>query len=191
MFQIAYRIKTKINKARDNLYYANLGKGSRIIKPMRIKGKRRISIGNNVRIMNFCRLETIRCWEDEIYNGRLEIGDSTSIEQCCHIVAAKEVSIGKECVISAFVYISDCEHSYVPSNPILGSKLNTKSVKIGNHCFIGIGSYIMPGVTMGNHVVIGANTVVVSDIPDYCMAVGSPAKIIKRWNKDKQEYENV
>jgi acetyltransferase-like isoleucine patch superfamily enzyme len=51
--------------------------------------------------------------------------------------------------------------------------------KIGNNCFIGINSIIMPGVTIGNEVIIGAGSVVTKNIPDNCIAAGNPAKIIK------------
>ena len=53
-----------------------------------------------------------------------------------------------------------------------------KSVKIGNYTFIGGGSCIMPGVTIGKGCVVGVNSVVTKDIPDFSIAVGVPAKVI-------------
>nr|WP_300840660.1 acyltransferase [uncultured Acetatifactor sp.] len=189
--KIRNRITTKCRGVKDNLRYEHFGRRSRIIKPMRIRGKRRISIGNYVSIMNGARIEAIHMWRGRTLNGRLSIGDGTSFQQCCHIIAANSIKIGSECVFSAFVYIADCAHSYDPFDNIMDSPLDIKSVSIGNHCFVGIGSCIMPGVNLGDNVVIGANSVVTQDIPENCMAVGSPAQIIKKWDFERNEWRSI
>ena len=166
----------------ENIHYGKKGRRSHIIKPMRIIGKRRIFLGDGVGILNGARIETIKQWQGDSCNGMLSIGDRTSIEQNCHIIASKEVTIGHDCVFSAFVYISDCSHQYVPEQSIMASPLVRQKVKIGNHVFIGIGACIMPGVTIGDNVVIGAKAVVTKDVPEGCMVAGIPAKIIKKWN---------
>lgn len=61
-------------------------------------------------------------------------------------------------------------------------------VKIGSQSFIGMGARIFPGVTIGKHCVIGANAVVTHDIPDYCVAAGMPARVIKRYDFEKGEW---
>jgi NDP-sugar pyrophosphorylase family protein len=66
-----------------------------------------------------------------------------------------------------------------------------KSTEIGEYTFIGSGSYIMPGVKIGKGCVIGTNSVVTKDIPDYSIAVGSPAKVIKSTlDVDREYFEN-
>lgn len=179
------------NDTKDNAVYGHIGRDCRIIKPMRVIGKKRIFIGDNVTILNMSRLETIRSWGGIALYGRLRIGNGTSIEQCCHIIAANNVQIGCDCVFSSFVYISDCAHAYNPKRKILESNLEIKPVKIGDHCFIGIGSCILPGSTLGNNVVIGANSVVIGNIPDNSMAVGSPAHIIKKYNLVSECWESI
>ena len=57
-------------------------------------------------------------------------------------------------------------------------------VVIGNGVWIGQRSIILPGVTIGEHSIIGANSVVTHDIPAYCIAAGQPAKIMKKWDFD-------
>jgi acetyltransferase-like isoleucine patch superfamily enzyme len=54
-------------------------------------------------------------------------------------------------------------------------------VRIGDGSWLGHGTVVLPGVTIGRHVVIGANSVVTDDIPDRCVAAGSPARVIRRW----------
>jgi acetyltransferase-like isoleucine patch superfamily enzyme len=61
-------------------------------------------------------------------------------------------------------------------------------VEIGDGSFIGYGSVILPNVTLGRHVVIGANSVVTSDIPDYSVAVGNPAVVLKRYDWANQKW---
>ena len=66
-----------------------------------------------------------------------------------------------------------------------------QKVSIGGGSYIGINAVIVGNVKIGNHCVIGANSVVTKDVPDYCVAVGSPAKILKRYNLETQLWEPI
>ena len=188
---IKNRLQNHFDAYIDNLLWGRLGKDSKVIKPMRIIGKRRVFIGDKVTILNMARIETVHSWGEQKLEGRLTIGDGSSFEQCCHLIAAKDVKIGKGCVFSSFVYISDCSHGYSPQKGIMESDLEIKPVSIGDHCFIGTGSCIMPGSTLGNNVVIGANSVVTGEIPDNSMAVGSPARIIKKYDMKTDRWIRI
>lgn len=81
------------------------------------------------------------------------------------------------------VYITDCDHEYRDVNiPVIdqGIVQRGQRVSIGDGSYIGINAVIVGNVKIGKHCVIGANSVVTKDVPDYCVAVGSPAKVIKR-----------
>lgn len=94
-------------------------------------------------------------------------------------------------LISPDVYITDCDHAYENINiPVIEQGVIKKDnkVSIGGHSYIGIHSVIVGNVAIGKHCVIGANSVVTKDIPDYCVAVGSPAKVIKRYDFTEQEW---
>lgn len=184
-------IKHRTLRILDNISFGSFGKSSKIVKPMRILGKKRMFIGDNVIILNNGRLETIKSWGSQFLNGKLTIGNNTSFQQCCHIIAANSVEIGDNCVFSAFVYISDCSHRYAPGEGIMESALDIAPVKVGNHCFVGIGSCIMPGVELGDCVVVGANSVVTKNVPAYCMVAGSPAKVIKHWDSSYKMWLKV
>ena len=151
--------------------YGRRGKNTTVIKPMRIIGKNHIFLGDNVTILNNARMET--CSDC----AKLVIGSGTSIEQECHLIAADDLEIGEDCVISAWVYISDCNHIYNKKKPIMKSGLEIKHTVIGSHVFIGIGAKIMPGVSIGDYAVIGANSVVTKDIPSYQIWGGVSRKV--------------
>jgi len=182
------KIVNFIEEIKDNIRFGKIGRNTKIIQPMRVLGKSRIFLGNNITILNGARLETVRKWGGVFHRGKLVIGDGTSIEQCCHIIAAEEVRIGKNVVISSFVYISDCSHGYSPREKIMESSIHTCRTVIGNHCFLGVKSTVLPGVTIGNNVIVGANAVVTHDVPDNSMVVGAPAYIIMKWSVDDEKW---
>lgn len=68
---------------------------------------------------------------------------------------------------------------YERGKPVMDCPLKYAPIVIKDGAHIGIGSIIMPGVTIGKGAVIGAGAVVTKDIPDYCLAVGIPAKVVK------------
>ena len=80
------------------------------------------------------------------------------------------------------IYISD--ESYVASGALIFSHDYTRSIYrntyIGKRCFIGANSIIMPGITIGNSVIVGAGAVVTVDVPSGCIVAGNPARIIKK-----------
>jgi acetyltransferase-like isoleucine patch superfamily enzyme len=117
------------------------------------------------------------------------VGKNTYIGKFCDITKAK---IGNYCSIGNFVVIGPGEHKlYKISTSSKFYKesyreLTEKECIIGNDVWIGTQSIILRGVKIGNGAVIGANSVVTKNIPDYAVAIGSPARIIKyRFNKEK------
>lgn len=114
--------------------------------------------------------------------GMVRIGRGSEIGERCRISIANALDIGEKVLISPNVYITDCDHEYRNIDiPIIEQGIVQKGqkVSIGDGAYIGINSVIVGNVMIGKHCVIGANSVVTNDIPDYCVAVGSPAKVIK------------
>lgn len=125
----------------------------------------------------------------ESFTPYIQIGDNVSIETDCHISAINSVIIEDGVLIASFVYISDHSHGIIFDNKELHIRpidrpLSSKGpIKICRNVWIGEKVSILPGTTIGEGSIIGANSVVTHDIPPYCIAVGSPAKIIKNLNK--------
>jgi len=150
---------------------------------MMISGKSHIYIGEHTIIKEYARIEAIRNYDGTVYRPLLVFGDRVNIEQGVHITCSESLKIGENTTISSYVYISDTSHDCtVPNGSILDHGLITKPVIIGKGVFIGTGVKILPGVSIGNYSIIGANAVVTHNIPDYSIAVGIPARVIKKFN---------
>lgn len=137
-------------------------------------------------------MEAISRHDNQVFHPQIIIEDHVHAEQFCQIICTNKVHIQKNVVISSFVFISDTEHSFNSlEQNTLSQNLKSSMVVIGEGAFLGIGVKIIRGAIIGKHSVIGANSVVLSDIPDYCMAVGTPARIIKKYNLRTGEWECV
>lgn len=163
------------------------------VNPMMITGKRYINIGKRVFIRDYARIEAIDSYNDHSYNPKMIMEDDVSIQQGFHATCTSSVVIKKGVTISSYVYISDTSHgiSELGERSVLETELHSESVKIGKYAFIGTGVKIMPGVSIGTNAVIGANAVVTTDIPDYCMAVGVPARVIKKYDYIKEKWIKI
>ena len=99
------------------------------------------------------------------------------------------IEIGKSVITGPWVYISDANHNYSDiKRPIKDQGFVSKGpLVIKDNCWIGAHSTIVGNVTIGVGCVIGANSVVTSDIPDYSVAAGAPARVLKQYNKKNRK----
>lgn len=148
-----------------------------------------MSIGKKVHIHTNAWLFAL---PNQTSTPNLIIQDNTYIGRLVHIVCVNNITICKDVLISDKVYISDNLHEYKDINIPIKSQniINKGDVVIGEHTWLGENVCVI-GSSVGKHCVVGANSVVVTDIPDYSVAVGSPAKVIKRFNKSTANWEKV
>jgi acetyltransferase-like isoleucine patch superfamily enzyme len=158
-----------------------IGHRSKIISPLKINGHSNISIGKNVTIEYKTWLAALPHTGATTCN--LIIEDGTQIGHFNHIYATSKIHIGKNVLTADRVYISDNLHSYEDINvAIVHQKIKQiQEVTIGDGSWLGENVCVI-GANIGKGCVIGANAVVTKNIPDYCIAVGSPAVIIKKYN---------
>lgn len=181
------------NRIKTLLYKSSMGRfgeKSVIINPLKINGKKRIFIGDKVVIEYKTWLAAMPLTG---YNDcKLEIKDGVNIGHFNHIYATKSIIIEENVLTADRVYISDNLHRYDDINvPIkLQPIIQKKEVVIGKGSWLGENVCVI-GAKIGKHCVIGANSVVTHDIPDYCVAVGSPAKIIKRYDFSTQTWKET
>ena len=166
--------------------FKKLGFKTRIFYSVRIQGKKYISIFNKTVVQRHGWLLALKIDE---HDPILTIKEGCAIGDFCHIASVRKVVIGENVLIANKVYISDNLHHFEDVNtPIINQKIFfKKEVFIGSGAWIGENVCII-GASVGRNSIIGANAVVTKDIPNYCMAVGSPARVIKQFDFDTHQW---
>lgn len=169
--------------------FGHFGKGSWLIKPLKIYGSKNIYIGENVKIGAYSYLASLPLTCE---SSRLIIEDGVYIGDFSHIFSTSSIKIEKNALLANFVYISDSQHNFYNVNePIKDQSIKQlQPIVIGSGCWIGEHVSII-GASIGNNSIIGANSVVTHDIPDYSVAVGAPAKVIKKFNFKTNNWERT
>lgn len=159
---------------------------SYIGKPIYIKNFKKIFIGKQVRIFPNSRIECIG------KDAKIIIHDNVSIGPNLHLTARSTLEISKNCTISSNVLITDDQHTYLEIGiHIMNQKSIIKKTFIGENCFIGAGAVINAGTILGKQCIVGANAVVSGLYPDYCVIVGAPGRIVKKYDTNTKEWKNT
>ncbi|WP_241432125.1 acyltransferase [Ilumatobacter nonamiensis] len=111
----------------------------------------------------------------------ISVGDRCLFGKGSAIVGHLEISVGDDVWTGHHVYITDQNHGYEDLGvPISMQVMPERPVSVGNGSWLGHGTVVLPGARIGNHVVVGANSVVTGDLPDNCVAAGVPARVIRQ-----------
>jgi acetyltransferase-like isoleucine patch superfamily enzyme len=186
IYNFIYRHIFKFLFSKSFLYY---GENVMIKSPDIIDGEKYISIQDNVTISTKVWLSAYKTSDN---NPNIYIGKGTYIGRFSHIVSINSIKIENNVLIADKVYISDNIHEYKNIDfPIKEQTIKFKNkVLIGENSWIGENVSII-GAQIGKHCIIGSNSVVNKNIPDYCVAVGIPVKIIKRYNEQTEEWHKT
>jgi acetyltransferase-like isoleucine patch superfamily enzyme len=155
--------------------------------PFKINGAKFVSIGKKVHINEGAWIMALKnSKKDPVIN----IGDGSYIGRFVHIVSINKIEICDNVAMADKVYITDNAHNYEDINTLMKEQeiLDFGPVVIGENTWLGENACIM-GASIGKHCVIGVNAVVTTDIPDYSIAVGSPARVIKQYNFNTKKWE--
>ena len=192
--------KLGINLIKTKIFFPK----ARIIRfPFDIRGKKYIKYGKNFTTGIGCRIEVYN-FNNGISDGKnpqLIIGNNVQINDYVHLSCAESVIIEDNVLIASKVYVSDLNHGNYSSlkNPehscpdeiVKERKIFTKPVKICQNTWLGENVAVLSGVTIGKNSIIGANSVVSKNIPENCIAVGNPVKVIKQYNFKTKKWEKV
>jgi len=157
----------------------------RCVGPRTVVGDGTVMINtSNIRIGANCLIQ------DRVYlraglEGLIEIGDSAALNSFVQIYGHGKVRIGAATQIGPGTIITTSGHDYRATD----LALDNAPIIMGERIWIGANCTIVPGVTIGDHAVIGAGAVVANDIPAHCVAVGVPARVIRRF--DEHEADDV
>lgn len=131
--------------------------------------------------------------------AELIVGKNVQLNDYCHIGVSNKITIGDGTLIASKVFITDHGHGNIkkpctkssPLIPPILRPLENSPVFIGSNVWIGEGVLILPGVTIGSGSIIGAGSVVTKSVPENVIAVGNPAKPIKKYNFDTCNWEQI
>jgi acetyltransferase-like isoleucine patch superfamily enzyme len=172
--------------------FARIGPKTAICFPVAaLFGERYIEIGDGCIIGPYVGLSAGVSPEHEIPAEErdgpvVRIGDRTVIGRGSSVVGHRHVRIGDDVWTGPNVYISDANHGYEDVSLPIGLQFAApRPVTIGDGAWLGTNAVVLPGASVGRHVVVGAGSVVTTELPDFCVAVGNPARVIRRYDPDR------
>jgi acetyltransferase-like isoleucine patch superfamily enzyme len=140
----------------------------------------RLEIGENTLLEPHCWLTL------NLEQGHIKIGEGCFLNIGTMIAAHESVTIGDHCMFGNGFYVGDADHHFTdPHTPITWQGFTSKGpVTIGDNCWFGVHCAVLTGVSVGNRVVVGSNSVVTEDLPDGVIAAGVPARVIREIDFD-------
>ena len=167
--------------------FGKIGKQSTVYFPciLQGKGEKHIEIGDFTKIQGHC---VLGCWKeygDQRFDPSIVIGDYCDIGEYNQISSSHKITIGDGLLTGRYVYIGDNSHGGLSweeadISPAQRELKSNGEIIIGRNVWIGDKVTILAGVTIGDNVIIGANSVVTKDVPSNCVSAGIPARVVKK-----------
>lgn len=165
------------------LAFMRIGSGSFVSPFIQGIGLDCIAIGRGSRISRNTRLLALKSYGAQQFRPQITIGDNVSVGFGCTLSCVNRLDVGDDVTIGDNVYIADSNHGY--SNPVLSildQPLLVGKISIGKGAWIGYGAFVSGDVSVGEHSVIGANSVVTRPVEAYTVVAGVPARPVKRFD---------
>jgi len=182
------RLWYPIVNLKNRFLFRSYGKDVYIEPGVVINRPRFVHVGNHVRIKRNTSIN-LHPKDRGSKEAILFIGDNVLISEGCFISAFQSIMIEENVLIAPGVMIID--NTRKPGDvdrPVMVQDVEIGRVRIGADSWIAYNACIFPNVTIGRHCIIGALSVVNGDIPPYSLAVGSPARVVKRYDFERREW---
>ena len=167
--------------------FHSFGRESYVEWPAWIRGGESIAVGNSVKIWQSSRLNVVNPSKGRVV---IELSDGVVIHPSVRISGVKSIRIGIGAGISSNCFITDHDH-YVANfsmSAVDNAQVIAAPISIGDHAWLGEKVCVLKGVSIGKHSVVGAGSVVTRDVPDYSIAVGCPARVVKTWDHATSQW---
>lgn len=178
------RLRARLLRPHRRLRFHRFGRHSVVHRPAWIYGPHQIEIGERVLVLHGAWLSVERpAWELEA--PVLRIGDGVGCRPNCTISATESVVIEDDVIMAAGCSVVDSDHTIGgPSDNVLLNPMVSSPIRIGRGTWLGDRVSVLRGSDVGCFCMIGANSVVRGSIPDYSVAVGSPARVVGSTRRD-------
>jgi acetyltransferase-like isoleucine patch superfamily enzyme len=200
--RLVVALGTSLERSRDAIARASLPRfgtdaaGLVIRLPYEIRNPERIRLGRDVKLGANSMLLVLDAYPggwmrhpegdhvEQSFEPELVIGDRVTATSALQVTVYQRVTIEDDVLIAANVYIADGMHASARGDvPYKFQGIERIApVRVGRGAWLGQNVVVLPGVTIGAHAIIGANAVVASDVPDGCVAVGAPARVVRSWD---------
>jgi acetyltransferase-like isoleucine patch superfamily enzyme len=192
------KIRIRLKRTYQKIYhgFSSIGFDCQFNRQIKIKGGDKIRLGHQVHLERYVLMDAINWGDGNItigdrtqihdfsqlrcYGGDIKIGSDCSVNSFCILYGHGKLTIGNNVRIAAHVVIIPANHKFEdPETLIMNQGETRKGIKIEDDVWIGAGSIILDGVTIGKGSVVGAGSVVSKNVPSYCVVAGVPAKKIR------------
>ena len=173
-----------------------VGEGSFVQGAVQLHGGEYIEIGSCFSAGIGLTLQAWDSYAGQSSSPRLVVGNHVMLTDHVHISCADSVEIGDNVLMGSYVFVTDNSHGNADSSslgvPPQERPLTSKGpVRIGKNVWIGRGAVILPGVSVGDNAIVGANSVVTKSVPANCVVGGIPARIIKYLDGNSEESGGI
>lgn len=177
---VRVRIVGRLTAPYRRFRFAQFGRDSIVHRPRWLYGTRHISVGERVLVMSGSWLSVERsAWGSD--EPVIRIGDRVGIRSNCTLSASAGLIIESDVVMGGSVTVVDSDHTWsTGQSSVLNSPSRAEPIRIGEGSWIGDHVAVLRGANIGRFCLIGANSVVRGEIPDYSIAVGAPARVVGR-----------
>ncbi len=181
-----YRLQHLYIRHKLSPQFASLGRHPFIVKPWHIEifgGP--VHIGHHITLLGCSDKKTrLTVWSDKTGIDGIVIGDHVLISPGVRISAAQSIRIGDSCMLASHVYITDSDWHGIYDRSLPCGEVGP--VVLEQNVWVGDSAIVCKGVRIGENSIVGAGSVVTSDIPANVIAAGNPARVIKELDPDRE-----